>query len=64
MRTGKRFKIEYNRVSRGNWRAIFHIDQQGFTFIQDRPKKEVEWFAKCLKIAFKKLEFNGQQDKD
>lgn len=40
------------------WRACFSIGVQTFTVCERTTKKEAEWFAKCLRTAFKNLLFN------
>lgn len=53
----RRFRIEYIKHGRGNWSAVFWIDHQGFTFVNERTKREVKWFGKNLRTAISKLEF-------
>ncbi len=48
-------EINVVKIKRGDWRVRFNIDNQYFTLLcYENTKKEAEWTARMLKLAFNK----------
>ena len=50
-------QAKYTRVVKiaGKWNCYLQIDHQGFCIVDNRTKKEANWYAKMIGIALERL---------